>query len=162
MAAALPLVANALLGFEFICSNLVFGGYALPFHGEDGHGEPRPLVELRQFLKQVITAMYAGATLAYVAYINYAALKGDISTIIIGNRYGEVLVNRTVVYLQCFYFCATTFTTVGYGDIVPANPIGQAIALLIMLQSFCLIVMVFASLMSVTSNAAPQKPPSDT
>jgi hypothetical protein len=155
-AAALPLVANALLGVEFIYSNAVLGGYAGPFHGEKGRGEPKRLVELKRFVSQVAAALYTGASLTYVAYIDHAAFAGQIAPVVDGLRFWDTLANRATIYLQCSYFSATTFTTVGYGDIAPANPVGQATAFLIMVQSFCLVVMVFASLMSIMS--APASP----
>ena len=149
-AAALPLLGNAALAFEFVYSNAVLGGYAVPFHGSSPHGAPRVLVELDIFLKRVGTALVGGATLSYVAVLDHGGLIGVAPTTHGPTLWAE-LINRAEIYFQCWYFTVTSFTTVGFGDISPKNIVGQGTALLIMLQSFCLIVLVFASLMSATA-----------
>ena len=41
---------------------------------------------------------------------------------------------------QSIYWAVTTMTTVGYGDIAPITPLGQAIAALIMIMGYGIIV----------------------
>jgi hypothetical protein len=47
---------------------------------------------------------------------------------------------------QSLYFTTTTFATVGYGDIVPSNILGEAVSFLIQIQAFVVISIVIASL----------------
>jgi voltage-gated potassium channel Kch len=51
------------------------------------------------------------------------------------------------------YWATTTFATVGYGDISPANGYGQLVAFLIEIQAFAVLGIVFASLFASRAQA---------
>jgi hypothetical protein len=62
------------------------------------------------------------------------------------------LVKHLELFLQSVYFSIITIATVGYGDISPANFVGQLIALLTVFVSFSLITFVLASLAAISSD----------
>lgn len=144
--AIIALWSNFLLSIEIIYSYATLKSYAM-FHMHP-HKEEGPLSisELKIFVWRILTTVVAGATAAYVAYLKYNALSGQIT----GREPGG-LYNRLKIYFQCIYFIATTFVTVGYGDIIPVNGKGQLIAFLIEIQSFSLVVIVFAALIASRS-----------
>jgi len=135
--------SNFLLSIEAIYAYSTLENYAVSFHMQ--RPEKKGLSsDLLLFTTRILTTVIAGATASYVAYIKYNALWGEHMT---PHEPGG-LCNRLKIYLQCIYFTTTTFATVGYGDIIPRNGKGQLIAFLIEIQSFTLVIIVFASLLA--------------
>ena len=125
---------NILMIIEAITAYSLFGSYAAFFHAKK---EPKSYVfsEVSLFFKRLASVILSSTTLCYVG-------QRFFKTFSIG------LDNRGSVLFDSFYFTITTFFTIGYGDITPENILGKAIALLIMIQGFMLIVIVFASISS--------------
>lgn len=143
--ALLALGSNIPLSIEAIYAYSTLESYAVSFHMQSR--EKKGLSgDLLLFIKRVLTTVISGATACYVAYIRHDALAGHITPPEPGDLY-----NQLKIYLQCVYFTATTFATVGYGDIYPNNGMGQLIAFLVEIQSFALVVIVFASLLASRS-----------
>jgi voltage-gated potassium channel Kch len=58
-----------------------------------------------------------------------------------GIQYGQPLVLR---FMNLLYFSIVTFTTVGYGDIIPAIPVAKLITVLEMMSAFVVIVFIIS------------------
>lgn len=164
--AVIALATNFLPFIEAVYSYAILGSYAVSFHmqtpDKDGRDNRKCwlsrlrsfifgrihrtslLSELRVFIFKVLATVGAGATAFYIAHINYYAYQGN--TLINPNQ--SDLWSRIKMYWQGVYFTATTFATVGYGDIEPANGKGQLISFLVEAQAFSLVIIVFAALIA--------------
>ncbi|MEM0203214.1 MAG: ion channel [Archaeoglobaceae archaeon] len=58
---------------------------------------------------------------------------------------GEV---RNLSFFDCIYWAVVTITTVGYGDIVPATPLGKIISMVIVLLGVSIVSLFTASILS--------------
>jgi len=103
--------------------------------------------ELVVVLWLLLRTILASSTAAFVAAFFFYGLEGDALTLVPqGQLAYHLLLYHLLLLGQCVYFAVTTMATVGYGDISPANPWGQFVALMMMLASFSLITLVLASL----------------
>lgn len=139
----LILADNIMISVEAVHSFAILGSYAVNLHlYAIGSRALSPgetlLLELRVFMFQVFMAVGTGAVACYFTYI---CLSGY-------NLPAYAHNNWLMSLIECSYFSMTTFFTVGFGDITPANIPGQVIAMMIMFQSFSLVVFVFASLLA--------------
>lgn len=125
---------NILLTIEAITAYSLFESYAAIFHAKK---EPKSyiLAEISLFFKKLVSAILSSTTLCYVGQCFFKAFSIDSN-------------NRFSIFFDSIYFTITTFFTIGYGDITPENIIGKTIALLVMIQGFMLIIIVFASISS--------------
>jgi hypothetical protein len=142
------LITNIFLSVEAIHSYAILGSYAISFHllspeRDRWSGGTLILVELKVFVQRVVSTICAGSIACYVTHLQFRVLTGSIV-----EPTAFDLLNRLKILLQCIYFTVTTFATVGYGDIQPKNGLGQLVAFLIIAQSFALVIIVFASLLS--------------
>jgi Ion channel len=152
--AVIMLIGNILLSIEAIYSCAIIGNYARHFHmlsykKDFSIGESPLLLELKVFFIRLVTTIISSSLTCYVSHIFFDAFTGKIAVYQPLNP-----LNWFQILFQSIYFAATTLFTVGYGDISPNNEIGQLISLLIMLQGFLLVVVVFASIMSIRFDSA--------
>lgn len=147
--AVISLGANFLLSIEALYSYAILGSYAVSYHMQ-APKEKGLSNELELFVFRVFTTILAGATAVHVAYIKCNAISGKITSYQLSGSASN-LWNCVIIYLQCAYFTVTTFTTVGYGDILPENGAGQLLAFFVEIQSVSLIAIVFASLLASRS-----------
>jgi len=137
------LATNVLLSVEAIFSYATLGGYAGPFHMLSTTSDSL-LLELKVLVERVVASIWSGTVAAYVGHAGFQALVGK--TILPFQAGG--LWRAVSLLWQSMYFATTTFVTVGYGDISPANTWGQVVSFGIELQSFAVIAIVLASLFS--------------
>lgn len=140
---------NSLLSAEAVFSYTILGGYATPFHMLLPRNGNRLLLELRVVTGKIVTTIFSGAVAAYVAYAAFAGLEGRA---LVTTPTASVL-DTVGAFLQMVYWATTTFATVGYGDISPANGYGQLVAFLIEVQAFAVLGIVFASLFASKDTA---------
>lgn len=72
-------------------------------------------------------------TIFLFAVITLATIAGSLMYIVEGEASGFTSIPRSV------YWAVVTLTTVGYGDISPVTPLGQALAMVIMLMGYGII-----------------------
>lgn len=68
-----------------------------------------------------------------VTIINAAIISGTIVYLVEGEESGFTSIPRSV------YWAIVTMTTVGYGDIAPATPLGQTIASIVMIMGYAIL-----------------------
>lgn len=146
------LATTILLSVEAVFSFAVLGDYARSFHmlspaTEKWSGTSQRLVELKVLAVQVAATLWAGAVAAYVGHVAFGALKGDVLVTFAACNVATWL----GLLWQCLYFVMTTLSTVGYGDITPANAYGQVVAVLVQFQAFAILAIVVTSLFSTRS-----------
>lgn len=66
-----------------------------------------------------------------------------------------ILDNSVDNFLEAFWFIIATISTVGYGDIVPSNPIGQSLAILTILVG-TISIAIFTAYLSALYNQKPE------
>ena len=93
----------------------------------------------------ILTLLNASSSV-YVATVLFQGFDGAAMEKYLGIHLVN-FVNWIAIFLQCIYFTFTTFTTVGYGDILPRNGIGQLIAFLIEMEGIGCLVLVFPLLL---------------
>ncbi len=97
----------------------------------------------------LLAVISVNAAVQYVGYVEFACLKGE-ALLRPADKPGdgptEVALRRLGIYFQMIYFTVVTVTTVGFGDIVPSNLGGQLLVLLLQVQGFLLLIVVFALL----------------
>jgi hypothetical protein len=150
------LAINALLSVEAVCCYAIFGNYAMSFHMLSpenlawGSGD-RLLLELKVILAKVITTLYCGTVAAFVTHTLFNGFHGNTLPAVPHGSLGAIF--NTL--FQMAYFTTTTFVTVGFGDITPANICGQFVTLLIEIQAFSIIGVVLASMLATKDAIAP-------
>jgi hypothetical protein len=142
--------ANSLLSAEAVLSYAILGGYAAPFHMLSTKHRNRLLLELGVVTGKILTTIFSGAAAGYVAWVAFGGLRGDA---LVTQPTANAL-HAVGGFLQMVYWATTTFVTVGYGDISPANGCGQLVAFLIEVQAFAVLGIVFTSLFA-SKEAAP-------
>jgi hypothetical protein len=140
-------ISNTFLSVESIYARAILGNYARNFHLLENNNSLL-MQEIKIFVGMFITTILSGTFMCYVSYVLYDSFSGKIAIYEASNP-----LSWFQILFECFYFTMTTFFTVGYGDISPNNWLGQLIAIFLMIQSFLLIIVVFASLMSVKSDS---------
>ena len=156
MLVVVVLATNTLLSVEAVCCYAIFGNYAMSFHMLSpenpawGSGD-RLLLELKVIVAKVITTLYCGTVAAFVTRALFNGFQGNtlpaVSHVSLGATFNALF--------QMAYFTTTTFVTVGFGDITPANICGQLVTLLIEIQAFSIIGVVLASMLATKDAIAP-------
>lgn len=84
-------------------------------------------------LKNAMTASLPKIVVFLMTIINAAIISGTILYLIEGEKSGFTSIPKSI------YWAIVTMTTVGYGDISPATPLGQAIASVIMILGYAIL-----------------------
>lgn len=143
----LMLIGNIALSTEAIVSYTILGNYAVLFHmmtpsDKVWDAADLRLNEVRVFAARFFASIGSGSVAVFVIHALYESFSK------LPKYSPSSICNWFQLWFDSLYFTLTTFLTVGYGDILPQNRLGQFIAVLIMIQGFMLIVGVFASLQS--------------
>jgi hypothetical protein len=141
----LLLLLNMAIAVEALFGYTTIGSYGRYFHMF------RPIALRSPFRTEVgIAGAIAGVMLVtsaaacYTAHAHFEAFKGEALL-----HYDPAQpVNWIGVYLQFVYFALVTLSTVGYGDITPANPWGQLTASVLLLQNTLFLLVVLSTLFS--------------
>ena len=97
------------------------------------------VLKLVRFVREATTmarALRAGSrkiAVFFSAILSLVVIFGSIMYLIEGEANGFTSIPRSV------YWAIVTMTTVGYGDISPSTPLGQAIAAVVMMMGFAII-----------------------
>jgi voltage-gated potassium channel len=97
------------------------------------------ILKAAQFLSEgqlLMTALRASRrkiTLFLGAIVTTALIAGALMYVIEGERHGFTSIPRSM------YWAVVTMTTVGYGDIAPRTPLGQAVAMCLMVLGYSII-----------------------
>lgn len=149
----LLLIANSIITIEAAYCYAIFNDYATTFHMISrnmdffSNGNKR-LLELKLISGKIINAIACSSVSVYSSFIMFDGFKGD--SLVSGLAWFKCfnILHQIYLLLQFVYFSTTTFVTVGFGDIVPANWSGQIVTFLIEVQSFCIVIIVIASMFS--------------
>jgi hypothetical protein len=146
----LLLMATAILvawGLECAVGYASFGDYLAVFRNEIPlrvSPAKRTLVGLHHLIRLAATNVTLGA-LSVMAIDQAYGLKLPFTNLL--PPVPDTPVSLTALieqFVNCTYFCLTTFTTLGYGDIHPAGLEGRMVSMMIQLQAITLIVLVFS------------------
>lgn len=99
-------------------------------------------VDSKTVLGAVCVYVLIGMVFAFL-YVTLARASG-----------GELFVSGTATYANCLFFSFITMTTVGYGNLVPASGLGQALAVLEALLGQVFLVTFVARLVSLYGMSA--------
>jgi len=135
---------NILLSIETTYSFVNLGGYAYHYHMKPSRDR---ISELKVIIHRLLGTIGAGTIAFYVSYIYFNALEGKIWSY----DQASTIITNAAIYFQCTYFTVTTLLTIGYGDIIPSNLIGQVITFMLEIQSFALLIIVLSFLFSPSS-----------
>jgi voltage-gated potassium channel len=97
------------------------------------------VLKLAEYLREsrtLVLALRASARKILVfllAVLTIVVLVGTLMYVIEGERHGFTSIPISI------YWAVVTLTTVGYGDLAPATPLGQALAVLLMLTGYGII-----------------------
>lgn len=97
------------------------------------------ILKLRQYLRQadfLLTALRGSRqkiTVFFVSVMSLVTVFGSLMYVVEGPQHGFTSIPRGI------YWAIVTLTTVGFGDITPKTPLGQAIASLVMLTGYSII-----------------------
>lgn len=97
------------------------------------------ILKLRQYLRQadfLLTALRGSRqkiTVFFVSVMSLVTVFGSLMYVVEGPEHGFTSIPRSI------YWAIVTLTTVGFGDITPKTPLGQAIASLVMLTGYSII-----------------------
>ena len=151
--ALLPLLAVFLLCVESVMAYAKVKSYAFAYQMFK-RSDHKYFDELNVILGLLGRAVLGSATAVYISTVFACAFKGDALVCPIPLD----CVTHAGLFLQSIYFAVVTISTVGYGDIAPANPTGQLVALVTVLVSWSLITFALTSLAAMVSdqNAAPK------
>jgi voltage-gated potassium channel len=86
-----------------------------------------------QFLMTALRASRHKITLFLGAIVTAALIAGALMYVIEGERHGFTSIPRSM------YWAVVTMTTVGYGDIAPRTPLGQLVAMCLMVLGYSII-----------------------
>ncbi|RYG34412.1 two pore domain potassium channel family protein [bacterium] len=122
---------NLLIGLESALAFSQTGSYLAAYHGIGRSGRrTRRTEELGTFSRLVLRALAVSAATGVASNNWLGSIKGADE------------------WYDPIYFVLTTFSTVGYGDLTPANGYGKLLASLTMLQSATILVVVVSSVLS--------------
>jgi len=97
------------------------------------------ILKLRQYLRQadfLLTALRGSRqkiTVFFLSVMSLVTVFGSLMYVVEGPEHGFTSIPRGI------YWAIVTLTTVGFGDITPKTPLGQAIASLVMLTGYSII-----------------------
>ncbi|MDH1012436.1 ion transporter [Pseudomonas nicosulfuronedens] len=97
------------------------------------------VLKLRQYLRQadfLLTALRGSRqkiTVFFLSVMSLVTVFGSLMYVVEGPEHGFTSIPRGI------YWAIVTLTTVGFGDITPKTPLGQAIASLVMLTGYSII-----------------------
>ena len=86
-----------------------------------------------QFLLQALQASRRKITVFLFTVVNLVVVVGALMYLIEGELHGFSSIPRSI------YWAIVTITTVGYGDVAPQTPVGQALAALLMILGYAII-----------------------
>ncbi len=92
-----------------------------------------PYLQQAGFLLEAMLASRQKILVFYVAVLGLVTVFGSILYVIEGGENGFTSIPRSI------YWAVVTLTTVGYGDIAPKTPLGQAVASLVMMTGYAII-----------------------
>jgi Ion channel len=146
------LATTLLMSIEAVFAYATLGSYAVAFHGRSplrsrASGGTVLLTELQVFIGIVFGTCFAGASACYVAAVHYNGMHA-----IGGLPTGNPLLAAGSAF-TCLYFAVTTFATGGANDVTPVNIFGRLPAGIIQLQSFSLLILVIACLITVAGDS---------
>lgn len=104
---------------------------------------PQLMIELRFFLEMTLAILATGAAAVFFVHSSFGGFCGQIIPYSAAHPADWI-----VLFSQCLYFVVTTMTTVGYGDIEPGDGFGQAVAGIIQIESFVLVIVVLSIFLS--------------
>jgi|tagenome__1003787_1003787.scaffolds.fasta_scaffold20812091_2 hypothetical protein len=139
------LIETLLLAGETLLAVLMLGDYSYSFQLNWKPGLTRRMAELKWFTLRLYRVWLAGVTTIYVWHLHWRVLTGPVLIPAAVGFPGSCL----RLALQCGYFTEVTMATVGFGDIQPANGLGQLVTFVIILCSFCWVTVTFAAIVTV-------------
>ncbi|MFQ5627280.1 MAG: ion transporter [bacterium] len=92
-----------------------------------------PYLRESAMLMQALRASRRKITIFLYAVLTLVVIIGSIMYMIEGEQNGFTSIPRSI------YWAIVTLTTVGYGDIAPATPFGQALAAVVMIMGYAII-----------------------
>lgn len=116
------------------------------------------ILKLRQYLRQadfLLTALRGSRqkiTVFFVSVMSLVTVFGSLMYVVEGPEHGFTSIPRGI------YWAIVTLTTVGFGDITPKTPLGQAIASLVMLTGYSIIAVPTGIFSAELHNAMRQEP----
>ncbi|MCP1651367.1 ion transporter [Pseudomonas nitroreducens] len=118
------------------------------------------ILKLRQYLRQadfLLTALRGSRqkiTVFFLSVMSLVTVFGSLMYVVEGPEHGFTSIPRSI------YWAIVTLTTVGFGDITPKTPLGQAIASLVMLTGYSIIAVPTGIFSAELHNAMrPEHPP---
>ncbi|MBD9514273.1 MULTISPECIES: ion transporter [unclassified Pseudomonas] len=117
------------------------------------------ILKLRQYLRQadfLLTALRGSRqkiTVFFVSVMSLVTVFGSLMYVVEGPEHGFTSIPRGI------YWAIVTLTTVGFGDITPKTPLGQAIASLVMLTGYSIIAVPTGIFSAELHNAMRQERP---
>ena len=88
--------------------------------------------------------------------IIFALLYDAVGAVTPGGFFGSPALGTIT---NALFFSFTTLTTVGYGNLVPATPFGQSLAMVEAVSGQIFLIVVVARLVSLWGQYLPQRPP---
>lgn len=136
------IVMNILIEVEVCVGHIILDDYAKYFHMLCPTHTPFAASSSILLGTQVIlaiggTILFTNAGHVFFSYLAFDAFSGNLLP-------PYPLYDRLLIPIQCLYYTLTTLTTVGYGDIKPANIIGQLVSIGIQLQGLGLLTFILA------------------
>ncbi|MGH6870037.1 MAG: potassium channel family protein [Rhizomicrobium sp.] len=134
-----------LSAFEGVCAYIIVGSFrryyhvGLRLHDDKVADAEDTMYEVALLFPMLSSAVVTNVLAFMTAYVGWNAFETKIPAPV--DQVG-------VVALQGLYFVSSTMATVGYGDIVPQTLLGQAVTILIHVQSLLLVVGMFSALMT--------------
>ncbi len=100
------------------------------------------LIENNHSFKHMLFLLGAIITLIITSFaIDYLCVSEIYQNAFAGIQYNQPLTSR---FLNLLYFSIVTFTTVGYGDVVPVLPVAKLITVFEMMSAFVVIVFIIS------------------
>ena len=92
-----------------------------------------PYLQQAGFLLEALLASRQKIAVFYVVVLGLVTVFGSLLYVIEGSEHGFTSIPKSI------YWAVVTLTTVGYGDMSPKTPLGQAVASLVMITGYAII-----------------------